>query len=96
MQAHLAQSIRLEELASLAAVSVPHYCTLFKRHTGFAPIDWLIRLRIQRACQLLDTTTETVAAIGRRAGFPDPYYFTRCFRRIIGHPPREYRRITKG
>lgn len=96
MQAHLTQSIQLDELAELAALSVPHYCALFKRQTGFAPIDWLIRLRIQRACQLLDTTQENVAEIGRRAGFADPYYFTRCFRRIMGAPPREYRRVTKG
>ncbi|MGC4071039.1 MAG: helix-turn-helix domain-containing protein [Nibricoccus sp.] len=96
MQSHLAQSIRLEELAQLAGVSVPHYCTLFKRQTGFAPIDWLIRLRIQRACQLLDTTNEAIATIGARAGFPNPFYFTRCFRRIMGHPPRDYRRVTKG
>jgi AraC family transcriptional regulator of arabinose operon len=96
MRTHLAQPIRLEELAQLAAVSIPHYCTLFKRHTGFAPIDWLIRLRIQRACQLLDTTTDPIAAIGARAGFLDPYYFTRCFRRIMGHPPRAYRQIAKG
>jgi len=96
MQSHLAQSIRLEELAELAAVSIPHYCTLFKRQTGFAPIDWLIRLRIQRACQLLDTTSENVATIGARVGFSDPYYFTRCFRRIMGQPPREYRQVAKG
>ena len=96
MQARLAQSIRLEELAGMAALSVPHYCALFKRQTGFAPIDWLIRLRIQRACQLLDTTPASVAEIGRSAGFPDPYYFTRCFRRVMGTPPREYRRILKG
>ena len=96
IRAHLSQSIRLAELAQLAAVSIPHYCALFKRQTGFAPIDWLIRLRIQRACQLLDTTTETIAAIGARAGFPDPYHFTRSFRRIMGRSPRDYRRIPKG
>ncbi len=96
IQEHLAQSLRLEELAGRAGLSVPHYCALFKRHTGFAPIDWLIRRRIQRACQLLDTTDESIAAIGRRVGFTDPYYFTRCFRRIVGHPPRDYRRVPKG
>ncbi|ATC64979.1 hypothetical protein CMV30_13950 [Nibricoccus aquaticus] len=96
MRTHLAQSIRLEELAQLAAVSVPHYCALFKRHTGYAPIDWLIRLRIQRACQLLDTTTDSIALIAARTGFPNPYYFTRTFRRIMGHPPRAYRQIAKG
>ncbi len=96
IQSHLIQPLRLDELARRAGLSVPHYCVLFKRQTGFAPIDWLIRRRIQRACQLLDTTDENIAAIGRRVGFADPYYFTRCFRRIVGHPPRDYRRVPKG
>ncbi len=96
MRTHLAQSIRLEELAQLAAVSVPHYCAIFKRQTGYAPIDWLIRLRIQRACQLLDTTTDPIALIAAQTGFPNPYYFTRTFHRIMGHPPRTYRNTPKG
>ena len=95
LKEHLAESIRLNELAEIASLSVPHYSALFRQQTGFAPIDWLIRLRIQRACQLLDTTMDKVAEIARRVGFADPYHFTRCFRRIMGTPPRDYRRAAK-
>jgi AraC family transcriptional regulator, arabinose operon regulatory protein len=96
MKEHLAQPVRLNELAAMAGVSVPHYSMLFRRQTGFAPIDWLIRLRVQRACQLLDTTRATVAEIGADVGFADPYYFTRCFRRVMGLPPTRYRQVPKG
>lgn len=92
----LAQPHRLETLASAAGVSVPHFCTLFRRLTGYAPIDFLIRQRVQAACKLLDTTSLSIAAIAANVGYEDPYYFTRCFRRIIGISPRAYRRITKG
>jgi len=87
---------RLEELATAAGVSVTHYSALFRRHTGFAPIDFLIRLRVQHACRLLDTTSLSVAEVAERVGYPDPYYFTRCFRRVMGCAPRDYRKVQKG
>jgi AraC-like DNA-binding protein len=90
------RSHRLGELATAAKVSVAHYSMLFRRQTGFPPIDFLIRLRIRRACRLLDTTSLSIAEVGERTGYEDPYYFTRCFRRVMGCSPRSYRRITKG
>lgn len=90
------QPHRLDALATVAGLSVPHFCTLFRRLTGYAPIDFLIRQRIQAACRLLDTTNQSIAAIAAEVGYEDPYYFTRCFRRVTGSSPRAYRRITKG
>ncbi len=96
LRENLAAAHRLDELAAAAGLSVPHFCALFKRQTGYAPIDFLIRQRIQRACKLLDTTDESIATIAAEVGYDDAYYFTRCFRRVIGCPPRSYRRIPKG
>jgi AraC family transcriptional regulator, arabinose operon regulatory protein len=87
---------RLNELATAAHVSVAHYSALFRRHTGFSPIDFLIRLRVRHACRLLDTTSLAIGEIGERTGYDDPYYFTRCFRRVMGCSPRAYRRVAKG
>jgi transcriptional regulator GlxA family with amidase domain len=87
---------RLEELATAAGVSVTHYSTLFRHQTGFAPIDFLIRLRVQHACRLLDTTRMSIVEVAERVGYPDPYYFTRCFRRVMGCAPRTYRKVQKG
>ncbi len=87
---------RLGELAAGAGMSVTHYCGHFRELTGFAPVDYLIRLRVKQACQLLDTTALTVTAVAAAAGYEDPYYFTRCFRRVMGCSPRAYRRIPKG
>lgn len=81
----------LKELAVAARVSVSHYSAIFRRQTGFSPIDFLIRERIRHACRLLDTTPIPVAEIGRRTGYEDPYYFTRSFRRVMGLSPRKYR-----
>lgn len=87
---------RLGELAIRAGLSVPHFCAVFRRLSGYAPIDFLLRQRVRLACRLLDSTDEPVAAVATRAGFDDPYYFSRCFRRIMGTSPRDYRRAVKG
>jgi AraC family transcriptional regulator of arabinose operon len=91
-----ARHYRLEELATAAGLSVPHFCLLFRQQSGYAPIDFLIRQRIRRACRLLDTTESTIALIAGEVGFEDPYYFSRCFHRIMGFSPRAYRKSIKG
>lgn len=87
---------RLEELATTAGMSVTHYCAHFRELTGFAPIDFLIRQRVRRACHLLDTAGLAVAEVAAATGYSDPYYFTRCFKRVMGCSPQQYRRIPKG
>jgi AraC-like DNA-binding protein len=87
---------RLDELAAAAGLSTAHHSSLFRKHTGFAPIDFLIRLRVRHACRLLDTTTLPVARIAAEVGYDDPYYFTRCFRRVMSCSPRAYRKVPKG
>ena len=87
---------RLEELAKAAGLSVAHYSALFRQHTGFSPVDFLIRLRIRQACRLFDTTALPVGEVAARAGYADAYYFSRCFRRVMGCSPRAYRRMPKG
>ena len=87
---------RLGDLAAAAHLSVPHFSGLFRRQTGYAPIDYVIRQRIRRACQLLDTTEAPIGAIAAEAGYSDPYYFARSFRSVMGMSPRSYRRVVKG
>jgi AraC-like DNA-binding protein len=55
-------------------------------------MEYFNRLRIQRACELLNNTALSVQEIGQTVGFSDPYYFSRAFKRIIGASPNQYRR----
>ena len=96
MRNNLNRTVTLPELASAAGLSIPHYSCIFKLETGFSPIEHFVRLRIQRACQLLDLTSLRVGEIAVEVGWNDPYYFSRTFRRIIGKSPRDYRQVAKG
>ena len=96
MKLHLHQPLQLDTLAAIANLSRSRYVELFKQQAGYAPIDFFIRLRMHRACQLLDTTTLSVKAIATTLGYEDPLYFSRLFRRLHERSPVEYRKLRKG
>jgi AraC family L-rhamnose operon transcriptional activator RhaR/AraC family L-rhamnose operon regulatory protein RhaS len=51
-----------------------------------------MKIRIERSCRLLRTTDLPVTRIALDAGFSDPNYFSRQFRKVMGISPSEYRR----
>src|SRR5262245_428157 len=60
---HLTERMQVSQLAALVSVSPSYFFALFKRQTGYAPIDFLIRLRMRRACSLLDKTGLSIKQI---------------------------------
>ncbi|MBB3131016.1 AraC-like DNA-binding protein/mannose-6-phosphate isomerase-like protein (cupin superfamily) [Paenibacillus rhizosphaerae] len=96
MMDRLEGTVTLKQLAAQARVSVPHFTQRFKEATGYSPIDYYLRLKIQLACRHLDLTEQSVKEISHRLGFQDPYYFSRLFKKIMGKSPSEYRGTRKG
>ena len=96
MKQHLGKPLHVSTLAALVNLSPSHYTALFKQHTGYAPIDYLIRLRMHWACQLLDTTNQPVKQIAASLGYGDPFYFSRVFKAVNEASPTEYRLMHKG
>ncbi|RXZ82956.1 AraC family transcriptional regulator [Paenibacillaceae bacterium] len=91
MQQHLHENITREQLAAMAGLNPEHYSRLFRKYMGHSPTDYLNGLRMDRAKYLLRETRETVRAVAKQAGFPDPYYFSRRFSRLVGMSPSQYR-----
>lgn len=96
MQERLESTLTLESLVAFTNISKQHLNHLFKQSTGCAPIDYYLRLKMQRACQLLDLTDKSIKEISLSIGLSDPYYFSRLFKKIIGSSPSEYRSKLKG
>lgn len=86
---HEALSVR--DLARSVGLSTSRFALLFRAWSGYAPIEYQRRLRIEEARRLLAEVSLSVAEVGRRCGFADPYHFSRVFRRIDGLPPTLYR-----
>jgi AraC-like DNA-binding protein len=59
-------------------------------------MDYFIRLRMHKACQLLDTTSLNVKEIANSVGYEDPLYFSRVFKAVVELTPTQYRLINKG
>lgn len=89
---HLDEPVQVSTLAAQASVSPSHYFVLFKRQTGAAPIDFFIRLRMNHARQLLDSTCSSVKEIAAAMGYEDPFYFSRVFKSVHRVAPAEYRK----
>jgi AraC-like DNA-binding protein len=87
------QRFTLTVLAARAGLSVPHFCTEFRRHFGMPPITYLIGRRMRVADALLRGTTARIGEIGRQVGYEDPYYFSTHFKRFFGFPPSALRGI---
>lgn len=92
MRSQLAESISLEEMARVAALSPFHFARQFKAATGHPPHDYHIRLRVDRAQELLRTRGRewTLAAIAAECGFVDQSHLSRHFKRVVGVTPGEY------
>jgi AraC family L-rhamnose operon transcriptional activator RhaR len=92
MAGDLAFPWTLDELSRRVYVGRFHLAHLFARTMGQPPMQYLARLRGERAAALLTGTDLPVAAIGAKVGWPDPAYFSRRFRAAFGVAPRDYRR----
>lgn len=92
MVEHLDQPLQVSTLAAQASVSPSHYFALFKRQTGTAPIDFFIRLRMNHARELLDSTCSSVKEVAATMGYDDPFYFSRVFKSVHSVAPAEYRK----
>lgn len=63
-----------------------------KNLTGLAPIEFIRELRIKRAAQLLKTGDYNVSQITYMVGMSDSRYFSKCFKKVYGVTPSEYKK----
>lgn len=91
MQAHLDQPITISKLSVMVGLSQSSFFELFRKVTNDTPLQWFIRARMRRACELLERTNLPVKQIADLVGYEDPLYFSRAFKSVCGIPPTEYR-----
>jgi transcriptional regulator GlxA family with amidase domain len=88
---HIGQPITMEQLADLASCSRGHFHRQFHQATDEMPLHYLSRHRMERALQHLRQTQWPIKTIAAKSGFPDPLYFSRCFRKAFGRSPNQAR-----
>lgn len=86
------KDISLDEVSKEVNVSPYYFSKLFKEETGQNFIEYLTEIRIQKAKELLSQGNETsMKEICLACGYQDPNYFSRIFKKTVGHTPTEYR-----
>jgi len=96
MQDRTDRSVDLLELARYAGLSRSRFSALFRERTGLSPVNYHTLLRMQSACQMLDSTKLCIHEIAGNCGYTDPYHFSRQFKRVTGVSPSAYRKAEKG
>jgi AraC-like DNA-binding protein len=93
---HLDRDIDLRVLAAICGLSPTHFAKAFKGAVGLPPHRWLLKQRVERACELLLSTSEPLEAIALACGFADQSHMTRVFTKAIGSPPGAWRRARRS
>jgi AraC family L-rhamnose operon transcriptional activator RhaR len=91
LEGAIAEAWSLDDLAKAVSLDPAYLSRLFRRHTGLSPFAFLARQRAERAAVLLARTDLPAARVGAAVGWPDPTYFARRFRSLVGSTPTEYR-----
>ena len=89
------EDMSLQLVASNVNVSSNHFSAIFRKETGETFIDYLTRVRMENAKELLTCTSMKTSEIGFEVGYRDPHYFSYIFKKTIGMSPKEYRRTKK-
>lgn len=92
IEANLARSLQLQELAEIAGLSCSYFSRAFKASFGETPHAFIIRRRIERAQHEMLLSDEPLAQIALVCGFADQAHLSRVFRRLVGSPPNAWRR----
>jgi len=87
------QNICRKNIADSIGVTSEYLNYLFKRNLSTTPMEYLNRLRIDQAKELLLANTWSISQIAYTIGYKDPLYFSRVFKKIEGVSPRKFRDI---
>ena len=91
IQQHYTEELTLNRVSEIVHVSPPYISKLFKEKLGMTFLEYLTRIRMEKAKQMLRETQESIRRIGCEVGYQDPNYFSRAFKKYVGVTPREYR-----
>ncbi len=91
LEAHVADDLPLAMLAELVGLSSNHFCTAFRISLGEPPHRYLIKLRLERARELLADRCLSITEVALAVGFNSSAHFATAFRKQTGVAPSTYR-----
>ena len=80
--------IRIPELAKMESLSVSRYNTLFRKVTGLSPIEYIKKMRLASACELLSATDLPIKTVSAMVGYADSHFSAEFLKRVSVYLPR--------
>ncbi|MCI9644164.1 MAG: AraC family transcriptional regulator [Oscillibacter sp.] len=91
MEHNYQRELSVEELADVCKLNRSYFSKLFRDSMGCPPQEFLIRLRLAKAADLMKGTRRAIGDIAARCGYPNQLHFSRAFKKRYGVSPREWR-----
>ena len=88
---YLYPELSLEEVAQEIEISPGYLSKLLKQATGHSFVEYLNRVRIQHALQLMENPAMKMYEIAEKVGYRSQHYFSRIFKQILGISPMDYK-----
>ncbi|RKN71827.1 AraC family transcriptional regulator [Paenibacillus ginsengarvi] len=90
---HYKEPFCLERLSENVHLSASYLSNLFRHYTGSTITEYIMKRRLDEARHLLAHTSLSIDQVGKQSGFPNPPYFSRCFKKRHTVTPQQYRAI---
>ena len=91
VHAEIEDELGLHKMAEAAGLSPAHFSQMFRKSTGESPHQFVLRIRVERAKEMLRAPKARVLDVAIACGFKTQQHFARVFRRACGATPTEYR-----
>lgn len=95
IEEHYPEELSMESIAQKFFFNPSYFSNLFKNYAGIGFSEYLLKVRLKKAKELLRDTDWKVYEIAIKVGYRDPGYFNRLFSREFGIAPDEYRRMVE-
>ena len=92
MEQNFQRDLTVEELSDVCKLNRSYFSKLFKETMGCPPQEFLIRMRLSKATELMRTSRASIGDIAQLCGYPNQLHFSRAFKKRYGVSPREWRR----
>jgi AraC-like DNA-binding protein len=89
---NLDRNIHIKDLSAVVRRSAAHFARSFKHTIGESPHAYVMRMRLEKACHLMMTTSEPLSQIALSVGFSDQSHLTKRFKQALGQSPSNWRR----
>jgi len=96
LQIHYAGGITIDRVAEYVGVDRTHFTKTFRKTYGMPPMKYIQQLKMNEAMLLLDQTGYNLAEIAHSVGYPDPFSFSKAFKKYTGLSPSAYRSRKKS